>query len=93
MSDNSSSIHDKKCDFSSEDEGISASGLFVNQKSILNNFHLHHKFTFGKQKQDEEMAEDDGNGDGNGDEGNNNLQGDEDDNNGYSSQEVGRPSH
>lgn len=39
------------------------------------------------------MAEDDGNGDGNGDEGNNNLQGDEDDNNGYSSQEVGRPSH
>ena len=52
MSDNSS-IHDhgkNKCDYSSEDEGISASGLYVNQKSILNNFHLQHKFTFGGNK-------------------------------------------
>ena len=98
MSDNSS-IHDhgkNKCEYSSEDEGISASGLYVNQKSILNNFHLQHKFTFGakQNKEDEKMSEDEdieGNEEGNGDEGNNNMQGDEDDNNAYSSQEGGRP--
>lgn len=49
MSDNSS-IHGKNNDNdNSSDEGISSSGLFVNQKSLLNNFNLQNKFTFGQQ--------------------------------------------
>lgn len=45
-----SSIHGKNNDNNnSSDEGISSSGLYVNQKSLLNNFSIQHKFAFGKQ--------------------------------------------
>ena len=47
MSDNSS-IHEKQEVDGSSEEGISSSGLYVNQKSILNNFNLQHKHTFGQ---------------------------------------------
>lgn len=87
MSDNSS-IHGKNNDNdNSSDEGISSSGLFVNQKSLLNNFNLQNKFTFGQQQQDDaEMSENNEDEAGNNGNGNGDLEGDED-NNGYSSQE------
>ena len=92
MSDNSSihggaGNHDND---NSGDEGISSSGLYVNQKSILNNFNVtNRQFTFGAPRQqnpdDEEMPED-SNEDGE------NFEGDEDnvnnvEDNAYSSQE------
>ena len=96
MSDNSSihggaGNHDND---NSGDEGISSSGLYVNQKSILNNFNVtNRQFTFGAPRQqnpdDEEMPEDS-------DEDGDNFEGDEDnvnneEDNAYSSQEGHQP--